>query len=115
MLSEKISRKFKLTAYTTVKEWKDATACPLSLETLTAVINRGKEPSVPAFITMAYLLGFTPEEIATICKDAGDTIFWRLISPSGVTDEDKDILDRINALDPAKRKLVKDLLKNLGV
>lgn len=114
MLSEKIRKKFQASKYAAVKEWKDDTKCPLSLFTLTSVINQAKEPSVPSYIIMAYLLGTAPEEIAEDCKAAGDTVLWRLISPSGMTDEEKDILDRIKTLDAPKKKLVKDLLKGLG-
>jgi hypothetical protein len=117
-LSEKIKMKFKMSSYTGVKEWKDTTKCPLSLFTCTSVINQGKEPSIPSFITMAYLLGFTPGEIAAACKESGDTIFWRLVAPSDVSDasnEDNQMLIRIKALTPDRVKLVKDLLKTLGV
>lgn len=114
MLSDKISKKFKISAFSTVKDFQTSTKCPLSLETLTAVVNRGKEPSIPAFIIMAYLLGFTPLEIADACKEAGDTIYWRLISPVFVSEEDKAMLDIIKALPADKKKAVKDLLKTLG-
>jgi len=115
MLSEKIRDKFQKSTYITVKDFQTTSKCPLSLETLTSVINRGKEPSIPAFIQMAYSLGLTPGEISETCKAAGDNIFWRLIDPSGLTDEDKAMVDKIKSLSPSKRKLVKDLLNTLGV
>ena len=115
MLSEKIKKKFHQSKYSNVKEWKDSTKCPLSLFTLTSVINQGKEPSIPTFIIMAYLLDFTPAEISAICKAAGDTVFWKLIAPSNLTDEEKDVLRRIRALNAQQMKLVKDLLSTFGV
>lgn len=110
-LSDKIKNKFKMSSFQTVKDFQQTSKCPLSLETLTAVINRGKEPSIPAFIQMAYCLGISPDEIAAACKAAGDDIFWRLIQTEG-----DHVLDKIKRMDDiAKKKMIQDLLASLGV
>lgn len=115
MLSEQISSKFKKTKYTTVKDWKNESKCPLSLELLTSVINRGREPSIPAAITMLYLLGTPPAEIASICKAAGDDVFWRIISPQVLTSAEKELIDKLQKLDEGKRKLIMNMIDQLGV
>jgi hypothetical protein len=114
MLSEKIAGWFRTSKYSTVKDWKDCSNCPLSLETMTSVVNRGKEPSVPAFIQLAYSLGVGQREIADGCKAAGDHIFYKLIEPTNLTDDEQYVIDKLKKLDPDKLKLVKDLLNTLG-
>jgi len=115
MLSEKLTNKFKMSQYSNVLEWKNATRCDLSTETVSKVIIRGHEPSIPTFITMAYHLNFTPAEISAACKEAGDTIFYKLIAPLDLDTDDKRIIKLIHDLSPEKKKLILEVIKQMAV
>lgn len=114
MFSKLLKEKFQMSTHRDVKAWKDSTRCPLSNETVSKVLLRGFEPSVPTFITMAYYLGFTPSEIAAACKASGDTLYYRLIAPLELDDTDREILDLTRELSDGKKKLVIELLKSMS-
>lgn len=79
MLREIIEKKFKMSAYSNVREWYDATKCPLSHYTCTSVILQSREPGISSFIVMAYLLDVPIPEIAAACK-ASDSAEGKLFA-----------------------------------
>lgn len=114
MLSKILTEKFKMSTYLNVKDWKNSTRCPLSTETVSKVLSRGIEPGIPTFITMAYHLGIAPAEIAAACKNAGDTVFYRLIASIDLDNDDKKIVELIHGLPAQKKKLIIEVIKNMG-
>ncbi len=120
MLGKMLAERFNRTDETgkrewaSVKEWMEATGCDnLSTETASRIFFRGGEPAIPTFITMAYYLNFSPTEIAAACKEAGDKVFWRLIAPDYVGNEDQDLFNLLMAIPASKKKLALDILKEL--
>jgi hypothetical protein len=106
VLVEILQDAFRRADYNDIKHWHKQTKCPLSYYTCTTVLNESKEPSVPSFIVMAYLLEIPTDEIARALKDAGDGIFWRLIDPPGHPNE-------YRSLSSAKKKLVDQFIETL--
>lgn len=80
-LANIIQNAFRRSKYASAKEWHTDSKMPLSYFTLTKTID-GAEPSVPSFIVMAYLIGIPIKDIADACKEAGDTVFWRILTDS---------------------------------
>jgi len=118
MLSEILASAFRKSAYTDVTDWKNSTKCPLATETVSKVIHRGKEPSIPTFIVMAYYLGMTPTEIAMSCKESKEEIycpvFSKLIMPLDLDVDDKNAIGAIKKLSAEKKKLALELIDQLG-
>jgi hypothetical protein len=80
MLHEILQAAFKKSGYRDMKDWHTATKCPLSYFTVTSIINQDKEPAIPTFIVIAYLLDIPIKDIAEACKAAGDTVFHRILT-----------------------------------
>jgi len=113
-LSEVLVAQFKKSSYSNVKDWKDSTKVPLSTETVSKVLLRSWDPGIATFITMAYHLGLAPLEIAAACKQAGDTVFYKLINPVDISSEDRIVLDLLSRLPASKKAAIITMIKAMG-
>jgi len=80
-ISSILKKKFE-ERWDTVPDFRQRTGCPLSPESISSAIFRGKQLSAPSLIVFCHFLGFSPAEIRKILKDSGDTLFWHLIGDS---------------------------------
>lgn len=104
-----IQDKFRRSRYSNVKEWHQATSCPLSHFTCTRIIMQDAEPGLETALIMLHLLGASNTELIQICKDHGDKVFWKMMSSSDVSAEEMEILEALRK-DPAKGSIVRSIL-----
>jgi hypothetical protein len=114
MLSQILTDAYRRSKFHNVQEWKQETKCQLSTETVSKVLLRGVEPSIPTFITMAWYLEMPAGEIAAACKAAGDNVFCKLIGPSDIAPSDRLIMELAAKIPEDKKNLAIQLLKEMG-
>lgn len=118
-----IRRKF-LDLNVTTREWLPHSGFPKTAETVNAIIHRDAPADPQTVIFMAFCLGFASTEILDLLglylKERPDkakevAIFRKLIAPINISADEQDVITRLRRLTDQKRKLVTDLLDNLGV
>lgn len=114
-INDAIRDKFRKLGFETATEFVKKKNSALSMETYAAVLFRDTKPSLKTMLIMMVELGFTAREVSDYLVAQGDIAIAKLIDPSDLTVDEKDLIEAYRKLgDHAKERLVRDMIDKLA-
>ena len=110
---EILNRRYRSTRCTTVSQLVRELNSELSIETWSAILNRGERPNLRTLLIMCAELSFPPDEISKILIDRGETKIAKLIAPSPVSSLEMGVIEKIRTVGASNFKLINSLIDSL--
>lgn len=113
--NQTLREKWRKLGYDKVTDYLRDHPSELAHEQWSGMIYRDRKLHDKSLMIMAFDLGFTNNEIAKMLETRGEAALARLVRSVDLDEDEKQIVQKIRKIkDPAKLKLVENLIDQLG-
>lgn len=107
-------KKLRDKGYDTFEDARRSSKSDLTKETYSGILGRDKRADLRTLLHLSIDFGCSNKELSELLSARGEPKIAQLLNPATITPHEQDLLAKMRKLEPAKRKLVEDMVKSLG-